>query len=464
MERIDLFKCVSPLDYRYYGRSDKLLKEAGAYLSEEARIAYQLKIEEALIKALVKKKICPKKTLKEVQRAVKKVKAEDVYKEEDRIKHDVRALVNCIRKYVSKNSKQFIHLGLTSNDVINTAESLRFRDATLKLLLPELKQLEKTLIKISLREKNTLQIGRTHGQHAEPITFGFALSGYVNRLGQRIQGIEYCANHLRGQVSGAVGAYNASSLLFADAIAFEKAVLKELKIESALHSTQILEPEPMLDLLHCLISTFGILANLADDMRHLQRTELGEVFEFFESKQVGSSTMPHKRNPINFENVKSFWKEFMPRSMTFYLDQISEHQRDLTNSASSRFIAETFLGLLLAVKRLNRSMSKLQVDKVSMLENFFASRDMVSAEPLYILLAFHGHPNAHEAVRELTLLAEKEDKRLIDLAMADKKLRKYMQKFSKQQLELIASPEKYTGLARKKTELVCKYWRKKLHI
>lgn len=464
MEKIDLFECVSPLDYRYFGRNDKLLKEASPFLSEEARIAYQLKVEEALIKALVKKRICSKKTLKEVQKAVKKVKADDVYKEEDRIKHDIRALVNCIRKYVSKDSKQFIHLGLTSNDVINTAESLRFRDASQKLLLPELKKLEKTLIKIALREKKTLQIGRTHGQHAEPITFGFALSEYVHRLGDRIAEIDFTSRNLQGQISGAAGAYNASALIFKDPVAFEKAVLKEVDLEPVLHSTQILPPEKMLDLMHCIVSCFGVLANLADDMRNLQRTELGEVFEFFESKQVGSSTMPHKRNPINFENVKSFWKEFMPRSVSFYLDQISEHQRDLTNSASSRFTAETFLGLLLAVKRLNRSMSKLRVDKVRMLDNFFASSGMISAEPLYILLAFHGHPNAHEVVRKLTLLAEKEDERLIDLALADKSLRKYLQKFSKQQIDLIALPEKYTGLSAKKTEVVCRHWKKQLKV
>ena len=96
-----------------------------------------------------------------------------------------------------------------------------------------------------------------------------------------------------------------------------------------------------------IISAFGVLANLADDIRHLQRTEIGEVGEAFEATQVGSSTMPHKRNPWNFEHVKSMWKEFMPRMITMYADQISEHQRDLTNSASGRFVPEIVLVLWL---------------------------------------------------------------------------------------------------------------------
>src|SRR5690606_31536898 len=116
----------------------------------------------------------------------------------------------------------------------------------------------------------------------------------------------------------------------------------------------VVEPEYVLDFVHTIVSAFGVLANFADDVRHLQRTEIGELGEAFEAEQVGSSTMPHKRNPWNYEHVKSLWKTFAPRMQTLYADQISEHQRDLTNSASSRFTAEIIAGFAAALERLEK--------------------------------------------------------------------------------------------------------------
>ena len=199
-------------------------------------------------------------------------------------------------------------------------------------------------------------------------------------------------------------------------------------------------------------------------MRHLQRNEIAEVGEFFEAKQVGSSTMPQKRNPINFENVKSMWKEFMPRMITMYMDQISEHQRDLTNSASMRFIPEILAGFYVSVIRLNRVMSDLVVDKENMQKNFNMNKDMIIAEPLYILLAANGHPDAHEYVREMTLKAQLTKKSLFSLVNNDKTIKPYLKKFNKKQLEIIENPERYSGIASKKTEIICDYWKKELKI
>jgi adenylosuccinate lyase len=197
-------------------------------------------------------------------------------------------------------------------------------------------------------------------------------------------------------------------------------------------------------------------------MRHLQRTEIAEVAEEFGAAQVGSSTMPHKRNPISFENVKSIWKSFMPRMVTAYSDQISEHQRDLTNSASSRFMLESVAAFVVAVNRLSKVMGKLIVDKESLRKNFDKSKDRIAAEPLYLLLAYHGHPDAHECVRKLTLEADKRRAKLSKVLFEDKSLRRYIKKFTKQQMKLLANPEKYTGCAAKKTEEVCRYWDKEL--
>ncbi|MBN1156422.1 adenylosuccinate lyase [Candidatus Woesearchaeota archaeon] len=461
---MDIFDNINPIDFRYYGRDKKAFELLQPYLSEEAFVRHLAKVEAALTGTLADYRICPKETAAEVKKAAEKVTADAVYAEEDRIRHNIRALANEIRKKVSANAKPFVHFTATSHDIICTAEALRYKAVTENVVIPVLLELEKTLIEIAKREKNTLQIGRTHGQHAEPITFGFAMAGYVSRLGNRIQTIGCYGGNLRGKMSGAVGAYNASSLFFSDPAKFEKDVLAKLGLMPSTHSTQIVEPEYVTDYMHSLISCFGVLANLSDDMRHLQRSEIAEVGELFEANQVGSSTMPHKRNPINFENVKSMWKAFVPRMMTVYLDQISEHQRDLTNSASSRFSPEIVAALVVSAIRLNKTLKRLVVDKTNIKNNFDQNKKMIAAEPLYILLASLGHENAHEAVRKLTLESQKSGKELIVLAKNDGSLKKYFEKMNKKQMEILENPEKYKGIAVKKTEMVCEHWKKMLKI
>ncbi len=228
------------------------------------------------------------------------------------------------------------------------------------------------------------------------------------------------------------------------------------------YSTQIVEAEFLTDYIHALISTFGVLANLADDMRHLQRTEIAEVGEAFESEQVGSSTMPHKRNPWNFENVKSMWKAFAPRMQTVYADQISEHQRDLSNSASGRFLSEVVVALVSTVKRLHRVMSRLVTDSERMQKNFAMTADMIAAEPAYILLAAAGHPDAHEAVRKLTLEAQRTAQPFVELLESSAELASYLQEFTESQRALLRDPSLYTGIAAEKTVQVCQMWEERL--
>ncbi|MBI2076204.1 MAG: adenylosuccinate lyase [Candidatus Aenigmarchaeota archaeon] len=455
MMTVDIFDSISPLDYRY--SRTEIVRKLSKYLSENAKVKYQAMVECAAAKVLEKESLCPKAAAEEICAACQKISASEVYEEEEKTKHDIRALANCIRNRVSEAAKPFVHFGLTSYDVVNTADALRYKECAEAVIIPALLELEKTLISIARNEKNTLQIGRTHGQHAEPITFGFALAEYVDRIGNRIIELKKSADGLRGKISGAVGAYNSLSLFFGDPEEFEKEVLNELGLKPALHSKQIVEPEFVLDFLHHIVSCFGILANLSDDMRHLQRSEIAEVSEAFGEAQVGSSTMPHKRNPVSFENVKSLWKSTMPRLMTVYMDQISEHQRDLTNSASSRFIPEILAAFAITIERMNKTMAKLAVDKAGMARNFDKSKDAIIAEPLYLLLAFYSHPDAHEAVRKLS-----SESNLLELA--EKNFPAYFKKFTPKQVDILKNPQKYTGLSEKKTEDVCSSWEKKLGI
>lgn len=450
-EEID-FSAFSPTDYRY------VVDELRDYLSEAAFVRYKAKVEAALAKVFENKGILSKELCDEIIEAASKVNAAEVYEEEKRTKHDIRALVNVIRNRVSDEAKPFVHLSATSYDVVDTANALRYKDAVMKVIIPDMLELERIWIALARREKDTLQIGRTHGQHAEPITFGFALAQFVNRWGSQILRVKEASENLVGKFSGAVGAYNATSLIFDDPEEFEREVLALLDIKPATVSTQIVPPEPMSDFVHSIISSFSVLANFCDDMRHLQRSEIGEVMERVAEEQVGSSTMPHKRNPISFEGVKSLWKRFMPQAVTMHLDQISEHQRDLTNSASQRYTQELLVVFDYCIRRLRRISERLVVSRDKMRENFMVSADNIIAEPLYILLSYYGHPDAHEYMRRKSFQAYEENKSLRGVVEHDGEILSYLRKFTSEQKEKVFDAEKYVGIAAEKTERVATYW------
>jgi len=450
------------LDHRYYATFPELFAELAKYFSEDAMIRYELRVEAALTRGLSKRGICPVTAAEEVSRACAEITPEEVYAEEEKTKHNIRALVNCIQRRVSAAAKPFVHFTATSVDIMDTANALRFMEANRDLVLPMTACLLRILIKLAKENKDTVQVGRTHGQHAVPITFGFAMAQYVSRLGGRWEAMAKTGANLRGKLAGAVGAYNAASLFVDDPVAFEEEVLAELDIKPSPISTQIVQAEFLADYIHSVISAFGVLANLADDLRHLQRSEIAEVSEAFGEHQVGSSTMPHKRNPWNFENVKSMWKEFMPRMTTLYLDQISEHQRDLTNSASGRFVPEIVIGYLASVQRLINVLSRLRVDQEQLRRNLEISKEMVIAEPLYLLLANAGHPNAHEAVRRLTLLSQETGRTLRELLPEQQELQPYLERFTPEQRRVLEQPETYTGLAARKTVAICAEWEAKI--
>lgn len=458
---------ISPLDYRY---SDA---ETVKFLSEGAFIRCQLMVEYVFAKTLIRTLVTNSKqgqqTTKEIHDACNQISVEEIKEEEKRIDHDIRAMVNCIQARMSDKAKPFVHLAATSFDIRDTATAVVFREATEALLAPRLILLEKTLIEIAFRERHTLQIGRTHGQHAIPITFGFAIAEYVSRLGESIYMLKEYAGRLRGKFSGAAGAYNALSLLVDDPRMVEKEALAELGLEAGDHATQIVHPEPLTRFFCECINVAGIMANLADDMRHLQRTEIREVEETFGDEQYGSSTMVHKRNPRGFENIKSLWKAVMPRTITLYMDQISEHQRDLTNSASARTYAEIPSYVAEMAKRLTDIMQGLRVNRDRMAKNAAMEGVLIAGEPLYILLAASGHPHAYTKAKEVVERAHRENETIAEAFQHDPLLVRYnallVEKFSLDTLNAFFNPcRAYQGKSASIAEEVAKRWAERLHL
>lgn len=451
------YSALDPLDGRYYD------PEIARHLSERSRLAYQAYVEAALAYALAEFGVCTPEIAQEIEASSTKVIAEAVAEEEKTTKHDVKALVNCIKAGVSESAQPYVHFGATSYDIVATALSLQLRAAVNELVVPRLTELEQTLLDLTEKYAETVQVGRTHGQHAVPITFGFAMAEYVSRLGGSIRSLQVLSGKLKGKFSGAVGAYNALSLFVDDPLKFEKTLLGYLDLEPAPYSTQIIPAEYIVRLLDELAVTAGIMANLSHDMRHLQRSEIAEVREHFEAGQTGSSTMAHKRNPWNFENVISMSKQVTAQIVNANLNISSEHQRDLTDSASARFYTIPLASVASMAARLNTVMGKIEVDEENMRRNLYASGGAIAAEPLYLLLEKYGHTTAHEVSKALAHKALQEKRPLHEVVAEDDSLKPYTAKFTEAERQILQEPERYyTGLASQKALAVHKHWQAQL--
>jgi adenylosuccinate lyase len=448
------YDSIDPLDSRYYDI------EIGHYLSERSRVAYQAYVEGALANTLADYGVCSQEIADEIAVAASQVTTEEVYAEEKTTRHDIKALVNVIKSKLSEEAQPYVHFGATSHDVIGTASSLQMKDTMTNVVIPRIKTLLQSLAEISERYADTVQVGRTHGQHAVPITFGFAIAEYVSRLGQSLEIIQATTDNLFGKFSGAVGSYNALSVFIDNPEEFEQKIVTSLGLKVAPYSTQIIPAENIVRLLDELSLAAGIMSNLAHDMRHLQRTEIGEVRERFEPGQTGSSTMAHKRNPWNFENVVSMWKEVTAQTINARLNISSEHQRDLTDSASSRFYVIIPASVVAMATRLNTIMNKLEVDEENMQRNLQLTGGAIAAEPLYLLFEKYGHTTAHEKSKALAHSAMESGTPLVDVIASDAEASEYWNKFTDSEKQIITEPEKYyIGKAAEKARHIAKSWR-----
>ena len=280
METRNIFENLSCIDHRYSLSEASVFEGLSKYISEEASIRSCAKCEAALVKAHLKLRgSLTDEIAKNLDEIAEKIDPEEVYTEEEKTKHNIRALVNVMKTKVSAEIGPYIHMGATSVDILDTALSCRMRDVTKNVVLPELKQLEKYLCEIAERECATPQVGRTHGQHAVPITFGWSIAEFVSRLGKSILRIEELSDQLVGKLAGPVGSYNGPSMIVKDPEELEHIYTEYLGLTPSEYSNQLVEPEHVLRLLLEMNVAFGIIANLADDIRNLHRIEICEVFE-----------------------------------------------------------------------------------------------------------------------------------------------------------------------------------------
>jgi adenylosuccinate lyase len=463
------YDSISPFDARYYGADESFFKRVQPFLSEEAQIRYQIRVERALLEAFADLGLIEKEKLEQASSSLDEITPEEVYQEEEITQHNIRALVNCMQRRLDESTAAFVHLTATSYDIADTAKSLCMKEFTEQVLVPMACDLMNRLIGMARKYSGLVQIGRTHGQHAIPTTFGNAVALYVSRLGKRIEKLAECASALTGKFSGAVGSYAAQSLVFPeDPTVLEKNVLGRLGIKAPVTNmaSQLVEPEYMTDLGYYAVSMFSVLANLADDFRHLMRSEIRELGKKVQAGHVGSSTMPHKVNPKDFENVKSLWKAYMPRIVTLLSDQISEHQRDLTNSASGRYFPELIGALAYAIRRTISALDQVIVNEEEVARNLDHSVAQFLAEPLYIVLSSSGINNGYDIMKMAARKAREQGVSIAVLVEKNDELKKLTEKLPEKSRkllkEILDKPMKYVGIAEKACLETIEYWKNRI--
>jgi len=386
----------------------------------------------------------------------------DVDKVEREItKHDIRAWVRKAQEILHQRLGRWTHVPLTSYDPLDTGRILQFQRAYQQALKPSIKDLVLRLAELTRTFADQIQVGRTHGQHALPITVGFWLATILSRVLYNAEKMELHASQLVGKISGAVGAHNAQlGLGFAEKCgskSFEARVLEKVGLKPARISTQILPPEPLAYFLYSCQMLSASLAQLGRDGRNLMRSEIAEIVEAFEKGQVGSSTMAQKRNPINLENLEGMWIRTKNEFGKVQDTLLSEHQRDLVGSCVARDfpiivvnVAQQ-LSTLLRKKDGQSFVSRIHVDQAACQRNFERSAHLILAEPLYIALQMAGFQgDAHELVnRQVVPVATERGCLLIDvveeIAETDEEVSEALGRIPAEVCELLHEPQQYVG-------------------
>ncbi len=430
---------VCPLEYRY-GRP--VVKDI---FGESSKLQYLLDVEAALARAHAAVGTIPKRDAEEISKkaSTKYVTARRVAQIEKETKHDIMAVTKALSEVCQGDAGKYVHLGATSYDIVDTANALQFAAAT-ALLSQQLKALRKTLVALAKTHRDTLMLGRTHGQSSIPITFGLKMAVYALEVDRQLERLHECKSRaLVGKMSGAVGT---GAALGKQALKIQQLVMQDLKLGIEEGATQIVDRDRYVELLSVLANIATSMEKFATEIRNLQRSEIGEVSEAFEAKkQVGSSTMPQKKNPITSEQVCGLARVVRCYIIPTYEDAIQWHERDLANSSAERFILPHSLILTdWIVTQMNDVFAHLKVNPQRMLQNLERSQGLPMSEAVMTKLVEKGmgRGDAHELLRVSALKASESGKHLLAVLQRTPKVTKML---SQKELEAAMNPANYLG-------------------
>jgi adenylosuccinate lyase len=387
----------------------------------ENRFRIWLDIEILAMEAMVRQGYIPADALARVRKTAK-FDIPRIDEIEKRVKHDVIAFLTSVAEHIGEDSR-FLHVGMTSSDILDTSFAVQMRQA-LTLLLRDAQKVFDVLKRRAFEHKYTVMIGRTHGIHAEPVTFGLKMALWADEMRRNISRLKRAREVISvGKLSGAVGTFASIDP------SVEEYVCRKLSLRPAPVSTQIVQRDRHAEVFATIAIVGSSLEKFATEIRHLQRTEVREVEEGFSKGQKGSSAMPHKRNPVLSENLCGLARLLRGYALTALENVSLWHERDISHSSAERVIAPDATILLdFALVRFHDIMDRLVVYPERMKRNIAGTHGLMFSQRAMLALASRGlsRERAYEIVQKSAMEAWRKEKDLAGLLWKDREIRSRM--------------------------------------
>lgn len=443
---------IHPIEYRYGS------PEMKAVWNEETRLRKMLSVEVALAKAEALIDYIPEGADEKISLGATKVKLDRVKQIESEINHDVMAVVLALAEQ-SGDAGKWVHFGATSNDILDTATALQIKDAIV-ILRKETVKLRSVLLDAALSHKNTVCAGRTHGQIGIPTTYGLRFAIWASEMDRHIERLDQLMPRATaGKMSGAVGTQAAFGK---KGIEIQKKTMEFLGIEAADVSNQIIQRDRHAEFVMWMANTATTLDKICIEIRSLARSEIAEVEESFGKKQVGSSTMPHKRNPIKSEQVCGLARIIRAMVEPELLNNTLWDERDLTNSSCERVVFPEACVLTDHIIRLTAGIiQNLRFYPENIRKNLELLNGLNMGEAIMIELSKKGvgRQEAHEIVRQCAMTARENRIHMKEALLGNETVSKYI---TENEIVSIMNPDNYIGTAVEQVEsLVARLKKKK---
>jgi adenylosuccinate lyase len=389
----------------------------GRIWSDENRFRTWLTVEVAATETLADAGMVPKDAAKAIRKRAD-FDLQRIHEIEAEVRHDVIAFTTAVAEIVGPEARWF-HYGLTSNDVVDTAQALLIGQAS-SIIATDLERLAEILERRAWEFKDTPMVGRTHGVHAEPITFGFKLANWYSEVQRDIQRFQRASEDMRvGKFSGAVGtlAHLSPEL--------EETICARLGLKAAAVSSQVIQRDRHAYYLATLAVIACTLDKIATEIRHLQRTEVREAEEFFSEKQKGSSAMPHKRNPVTCEQISGLARVVRSNAQAGFENVVLWHERDISHSSAERVIIPDSTTLLdYMLQKTSNLIDTMFIYPGRMMRNLESTGGLVFSGQLLLDLVEHGvsREDAYRMVQRHAMRAWKDDLNFRELVLKDREI------------------------------------------
>jgi adenylosuccinate lyase len=414
------------------------LPRMGKIWEPQNKFSTWLDVEIAVCEAMEKEGIIPAESLETIRQKAQ-FSIERIEEIEEKVKHDVIAFLTNVEEYVGPDAR-FIHMGLTSSDILDTAMALQLKEAMI-LIIEDVHLLLSVLKERAFEHKNTVMIGRSHGIHAEPITFGLKLAVWYSEMKRNLKRLEQALDVISyGKISGAVGTFANIPP------GIESYVCAKLGLKAAEASTQIIQRDRYAQYFTALAILAGSVEKMAVEIRHLQRTEVGEAEEVFTPGQKGSSAMPHKKNPVGSENLSGLSRLIRSYSLAALENIALWHERDISHSSVERIIAPDSTILIdYMLDRLTRMIKNMMVYKDAMLENLGRTKGLIFSQQILLALVNKGCSRqlAYSLTQKVSMQAWKDKKDFKMLLLQDPDMTKYLDRDEIEQIFSLSYHLKY---------------------